>query len=280
MILRRNGEDTATLPREGVSQACPACDGPLEPEDAFCLSCGSAVTFEDVERAAQGETSDHEAEAETRRYSRFVPERRSVRIALVATLAVLIAAALSLLAVAWQVEKGQREDVEQRLAVEQAHSQELTDDIGSLRVQLAETEAKLAVAEELAEARGRVLDQTRKVLRSVDPLLSSVDELQRVGAQIQDDRDTFADTSTTFISDAVDFTNYLLGTDPFDYNYSYMSSQIDYLNDRLDEVNAAVGQLDERDTSYAAASRRFASRADQYSAAVRRLQRELEKVVE
>jgi hypothetical protein len=175
------------------------------------------------------------------------------------------------LVLVWLGERSDRIALQRDL--QDAHAQ-----IGSLEETVATLQSDLADARDLAEARGKVLVQTDSALRRVDPLLSSVDGLTLVASQIQEDRDAFRNNASQLRGEMVDFTNYLIETPAFDYDFAYIGAEIAYLNGRLDEFDGAAASLDNRDRAYAQAAARFDRRANAFSEAVRRLEKALKDV--
>jgi hypothetical protein len=266
MKLRRRANET----RAAVTQAldgssaliCAHCESVLEPEDDFCASCGAAVVAPASLRSVDEPPQKSEAPPRSRNW--FL-------IAGSAIAGVVVVAGVAFLVFLWLGERSDRIALQRDLHDAQAQVESLQENVASL-------ESELAQAQDLAEARGKVLAQTDTALQRVDPLLSTVDGLTLVASQIQDDRDAFRANASQLRGEMVDFSNYLIETSPFDYDFSYIDSEITYLNGRLDDFDAAAASLDDRDVSFASAADRFERRANSFSDAVRRLEVALKEV--
>ncbi len=116
------------------------------------------------------------------------------------------------------------------------------------------------------------------MLLQVEPLLSSVDELQNLAAKIRDGRDSFASASGSLVGDLIDLGNYLIRTDPAYIDFYYMNSLIDEINGEISSVRYYSSALDDYDGSYLGASTRFDTRATGFTSAVRALQKQLREV--
>ena len=253
---------------------CMRCGSTIEVGDAFCAVCGTSLAAPmPAQESEPSGVIDYVSTAES---GRRIP--RWARIAIVVVLLLAVAGAVALLASGWSSERADRRAIEAELATVQQQLAGVEEENAALRANLAEVEAELAAAEGLVGAQDLVLTQTERVLGRVEPLLSSVDELKLLAAQIQEDRDAFRFQAEVLRDGMVGFANYLIGTSAFDYDYAYISSEIDYLNGQLDAFAAAGSKLDDGDRGYARASQRFDSRANRYTEVVRRLESALEEV--
>ena len=191
-------------------------------------------------------------------------------------LALLAAAAT--FGVLWQREassadraRGQLRTVSTQLATQQRLNREL-----------AATRVKLAQVERLAELRGGVLTQTRQAVKQVEPLLSSVDSLQRLTGQIQTSRNRFATRTAAVVDSLIAFSNAVLKAqqdgDPL--HEAWVGTQIDSINTKLDSLGSSYDALDGNDAAYSKASRRFENRATDFNLVIRKLQQHLQAVLE
>jgi hypothetical protein len=153
-------------------------------------------------------------------------------------------------------------------------------DVSTLKGDNARLEKELLVTRQLSERRADVLRRARSVLRGVDPLLTSVDELQGLTGDIQKARDTFASNSGELVDDLIQLGNYLIDTSAYDLDLSYLRSLIDDINSELATVRSDSYSLDGYDTDYQGASRRFGTRASGFVNSVRALERQLKLVAE
>ena len=114
----------------------------------------------------------------------------------------------------------------------------------------------------------------------MDPLLTSVDELQSLAGEMQQARDVFSSNSDDLVADLILLANYLLDTTSSDLDYGYASSLIDEINAEIDTVRSGSYALSGYDTQYSGASRRFDTRATGFVTSVRALERQLKLVSE
>ena len=140
-------------------------------------------------------------------------------------------------------------------------------------------DAQLQATKALSDRRASVLRQTEKVLRRVEPLLSTVDRLQNLTGDIQQQRDAFTMSSEALVSDLITFGNYLIDTPTDLLDVSYASSLIDGINAEINTTNNDLDSLSADDSQYADASATFSQKATPFSGAVRELQRQLRAVV-
>ncbi len=147
--------------------------------------------------------------------------------------------------------------------------------VARLRLELRRAQADLVNARVLSERRRAVLGRARTVLAGVDPLLSSVDELKELTAEIQTGRDTFAGDAESLIDTTIVLVNYLVDTNSADVDTTYLNELVDKANGELDDVRDDSKRLAAVDGRYGAAARRFDTRATTLSGAVESLERQL-----
>jgi chromosome segregation ATPase len=186
--------------------------------------------------------------------------------------ALLLAIALALAVVAWQMERSAHHKASDELSASRAQ-------VESLQSRLTETRSRLQRTQALSARQQAILRRTAAILASVDPLLTGADELQQLTSGIQDDRDNFSYASQQLVDDLITLGNDVInGANAAGVDLSYLSGEIDNVNSEIDNVRAAADTLASSDTSYGAASDRFGNRASSFTAAVRALQRELRKL--
>ena len=281
MALRRKRtpeqvEEVRSDPETGPT--CMRCGSTIEASDAFCASCGTSLAAPMPAPEPEHSGAIDDAPAADSRH-RIPPW---ARIAIVVAGLLAVGAGVAVLAWGWSSERADHRATEAELASTRQQLAGVEEDNAELRADLAEVEGDLGAAETLVGAQDLVLTQTERVVGRVDPLLSSVDELKLLAAQIQDDRDEFRFQAEVLRDEMVTFANYLIETaaSGYDYDYAYVSSEIDYLNSQLDAFAASGSSLDDGDRGYARASQRFDNRANRYTEAVRRLESALEEVSE
>ena len=239
----------------GGSVSCEACGAPLEPDDDFCPECG-------LELAA----------------GRTLRRRRRVRLAAVAAVLLALLAAAATFGVLWRREassgdraRGQLRTVSTQLAAQQRLNREL-----------AATRVKLAQVERLAELRGGVLTQTRQAVKQVEPLLSSVDSLQRLTGQIQTSRNRFATRTAAVVDSLIAFSNAVLKAS----RAATRSTRRGWerRSTRSTRSSTASARATTRWTAAtpptSKASRRFENRATDFNIVIRKLQQQLQAVLE
>jgi peptidoglycan hydrolase CwlO-like protein len=76
-------------------------------------------------------------------------------------------------------------------------------------------------------------------------------------------------------SDLLELENYIAETDPANADLAYEDSLVNQVNSELGTVQAEAESLSSSDSDYNDASERFGNRADQFTTAIRRLQKQL-----
>jgi hypothetical protein len=192
-----------------------------------------------------------------------------MRLVIASLLAALTVLAIGGFAFLWQSERAKHHDAARNL--DQANVQ--VDNLKASEVRLT---GELASAQEIAAKRAAVLKRANKVLRGVEPLLSSVDELKSIAGQMSTERDNFASDTSTLVDDLVTLANYLL--EPGENDYAYVNNLIDEINSKLANVREGADSLNTFDGDYSAASSRFDGRATALTKSIRALERQLKLV--
>lgn len=263
------GNTRSPVSDEAQASICTACGAPLTPDDAFCTRCGEPTSspgtvrgFQEIASLAQDTEASSIALAGRRRTRRLV------------YLAIVFVAATTTFAALWLAELSRHSHTRSKLGAEisqlEASRRTLESELASMRAELADVTA-------LSARRRNVLLKTKAVLRNVEPLLSSVDELREVTGHMQDLRNQFRASSASLVDDLITLANYLLRSDAY-YDRYWVNSMIDRVNGELETVRYYANSLTGYDGDYNGASGRFETRANGYSAAVRELQTQLETV--
>lgn len=278
---------------------CSACGAETDLRDAYCTECGADQRAGVVSGPARGRDAVEREPEWQRSEERVLPPPLSPALVAassrssrakrswqgpIASLLGLLLFASALTAFlwqrqAWKDQRSGRQLAQSSLAATQLRlkSKEAANALLTHKLTVAQTD--LENAQELAKRRRGVLLRTNLVLRRVDPLLSSVDELQQLTSKIQSERDSFASSSGYLVDQLIDIGNYLLQTDPFYIDGFYVEEQIAAINSQLDAVRSASYSLSGYDDSYGGASDRFGLRANAYTEAVRRLQKQLKTAI-
>lgn len=227
-----------------TGSSCRECGGQLAEGDSFCTGCGAPVAAE---------------------RTRVGSRRHLVVTIAIALVSVLAAGTLTTL---WLAERSAHSKTRDALSTAEL-------EVATLSREKSALESKLAETERLASRRAALLARAAQVTKGIDPLLNSVDELKVITGRIQDSRDSYATASAELTSDLIALGSYLVSTDPYYVSTYYVNSLIDEINDEIDTVRYYAAQLDGHDADYGSATRRFDTRANALSEAVRRLQREL-----
>lgn len=234
-----------------AAEACPHCGQPNDPYGTFCTSCGKSL-------APPGKSSRISVLSRVRR-------RLSWRLALLGVVIVALAAFAT---------------------IETLHARTLDSRLASTRATLRATEAHLnktvhalSAATALSRKRRDVLLQAQVVLGKVNPLLSSVDGLQSRAQSLQSDADNLSADAGSLNQTMITLVNYLLSTDTLNWDISYLTSLIGDANAELDSVNSDEAGVYSSDGRYGTASDAFGNKADAFSRAVLRLQKQLKKAV-
>lgn len=138
-----------------------------------------------------------------------------------------------------------------------------------------ELQQDLGNAKRLASQRAVLLDRADKVLGAVEPLLSSVDELQEIAGEMQSERSSYQSASEALKSDLVSLANYLLDVDYAYADWGWVSSMIDEINGEIGTVGYWGGEMSDTDTKYDTATTRFSNRATNLNQSIRALQKQL-----
>jgi hypothetical protein len=259
---------------ERASTSCSVCGTSLEFEERFCTACGARVFAEDsagIEAVAAqpvGPRIALETDVSRRHWLRG---RGRVLIPLGLCVLVL-GAAIAALATLWRAEVRAHRHATSQLFASQAN-------VGELEKSLERTKSSLAQAQALASKRKEVLLQANRVLKRVDPLLSSVDELQQVTSGIRTSRDTFAADSDQMVSVLIGLYNYVSQTSTDYIDWYWVSDQVNVVNGELATVRSDAATLSSYDSKYDDASTRFGLRATAYTSSVRALQGQLKDAV-
>ena len=262
-------------------EICWRCSTYVEAGNAFCTRCGArldeAPTHEEVVIAEP--EPDPEPVAVDRRepiaalsVSREDRSRRRWRWMVVGGAVGLVVVA-TLLGVLWRGEAAKHHSTVRALHVKQG-------EYTALAVAYKKLDAQLQTTKALSDRRASVLLQTEKVLRRVEPLLSTVDRLQNLTGDIQQQRNALTTSSGALVDDLITFGNYLIDTPADLIDVSYASSLIDGINSEINTTNSDLDSLSAYDSRYTDASTSFSQKATPFASAVRELQRQLKAVVD
>jgi hypothetical protein len=297
---------------------CSTCGSTVQPDEVFCTSCGSALpsgggtqeakTLESADTVPASNASDGADDGSATRlpvgsHVSELPDESTTRSELVAPerpipspvdpvepaaspkrrnrkpwaialgiISLLLVAALAGAIILWQREKSAHQKTSSQLVAARAQ-------IASLQSQLTTTKSRLQRTQALSARQQAILVRTAAVLAKVDPLLSGADELQQLTSGIQSTRDSFSSDSDLLVSDMVTLGNDLIdAANASGVDLSYLNDEIDTVNNEIDTVRGEAESLSSSDSSYNDASQRFGTRASNFTATVRALQRELRKL--
>ena len=283
-------------------KVCASCLVINSSADAFCTACGAELpaaqaaeehpTLEaDLVEQARHAQPDVSASAgpdlavtaarapvvihppiliEKPRSSTTLERRHWLMIAAVVTLFALGVGGTATFVWLWHSEKTQA----RRLTAER--------DLGRSRLavtaqKLTSAQASLKATTALASERKTVLVRAQGVLGKVDQLLSSVDGLQQKSGDVQSAGATLSATAETMKADMVTLGNYVIQTDQAYIDAGYEQQLIDTANADIASLGYQESQLGSSSSSYDAASSRFGTVANAFSASVRRLQQQLQR---
>jgi hypothetical protein len=275
-------------------RVCPTCLVSNSANDVYCTGCGIPLSADAPGDSAEADPDDTTAgvtpslpaplpaeHAVTLSHMTFAtpvplqhaPLSRSQRwlVVLAGVLAVAAAAGAVAFALLWRSQSQHVERVQARLETTQG-------DLSRVETSLAKTQSNLTAVTSLAEKRRSVLVRTRDVLAQVDPLLSSVDAIQNKASDVRAQGDALSADADSLISTLATLVNYLVDTDADYVDWYYVGDLIDDANGELDSVRADETLFAADDASYNTASTRFGHKADDFSASVRLLQRQLKNV--
>lgn len=243
------GEIDPTTAGQVVGEVhCGSCGGLVAVGEQFCTSCGKPIT---AAIALHPEPSP------------FAIAKR-VRPVVVG----LAFAAIALVSVA-ALEFVQQRNAYSRLS--RARSE-----LSQTHAALETTRAQLTKTKNLSLRQAAILVKTAAVLKKVDPLLSDADRLQGLTGNIQTARDAFAADSNQMTSDLLLLENYEANPENYpNVDQYYLVGQV---NRELQSVDSDYANLSSYDTSFSAATTKFGNHADGFTASVRQLQRELQRL--
>ncbi len=273
---------------------CPACFVSNSASDVYCTGCGTTLSADaprdsgvaDPDGTAAGVTlplpaplpaehavklSNTAVETPVRPQHAATSQSQRWPLLLVGLLAVAAAAGAVAFALLWRSQSRHVDRVQARLEATQ-------NDLSRVETSLTKTRANLTAVTSLAEKRRSVLVRTRDVLAQVDPLLSSVDAIQKKASDVRAQGDALSADADSLISTLATLVNYLVDTDADYVDWYYVGDLIDDANGELDSVRADETLFTADDASYNTASTRFGHKADDFSASVRLLQRQLKNV--
>lgn len=261
---------------------CIACGAPVISEDATIAGGWTTSTGHETVRGTVPRVSGAPFQSRQEQHAFVTDEAPAVPVPsvggrgrsrkgpiLVGTVLALTLIGAAVLGYLWLDAASNRDAIRTTLATTAA-------DLNVARQANDQLEADLADSKALATRRAALLSQTERVLRAVDPLLSSVDELQGIASEIQTARTSYADASSVLKSDLIALANYLLDLDDPAYaDWSWVNSMISDINGEISTVNYYGGSLTDHDGRYGEATQRFDTRATSLNESVRALQKKL-----
>ncbi len=195
---------------------CIACGAPVISEDATIAGGWTTSTGHETVRGTVPRVSGAPFQSRQEQHAFVTDEAPAVPVPsvggrgrsrkgpiLVGTVLALTLIGAAVLGYLWLDAASNRDAIRTTLATTAA-------DLNVARQANDQLEADLADSKALATRRAALLSQTERVLRAVDPLLSSVDELQGIASEIQTARTSYADASSVLKSDLIALANYLL----------------------------------------------------------------------
>ncbi len=201
--------------------------------DAFCTRCGSPLTLD----AGSSRPSQH--------------WRWIVVLGIVA-----LAALLALCATGWRREVSAHRSANRELVAAQTR--------------VAELRATLSTSHALSGHRGQVMARVDAVLRQINPLLASSDELRQAASTLESQSTRFTTAATSLQNDAVELAKRLAGG-----GTAAGKAALATVDAEVAALRADGYTLTSRGGRLAAAVTLFATRADEYRSSVRALQGEL-----
>lgn len=232
------------------SVICSQCGAALATGEKFCSACGREVVAPTRIRAA-----------------RLFNQRVRVGVALM--LSLLMLAGIVVFAILWRSEIDARQQRDASIAQLNLSQTRLTAERDSLKRDLTETRA-------VASRRAAVLVKVEAALAFVEPLLSSVDELQSITGKMQGSRDSYYSASSVLKSDLIELANCLIRDA---CAYYYQANLIDEINGEIGSVDYYASELSGHDTSYSTAGDRFDGQASRFTDALRKLKAQLTTVL-
>jgi hypothetical protein len=244
---------------------CGSCGNPVAAGDAYCTHCGASLhdATNLLHLGVKPPTAPGAAPVAS-------ASRQCRPWVLLVTLAAVSLVALGLVAA---LVVG-RQQLDETRAERDAATAEVAD-LTAARDRLA---GELAATRTLSKRRAAVLAEADEVLRGVDPLLASVDDVKQRAAVVEGGGDSFVGATNSLIETTIELVNYLVGTDPDQIDVQYVNDLVDAANAQLDRVSSLESALQASHESYGKAAARFDTRATAFSSAVERLKRQLEQV--
>lgn len=248
---------------------CGSCGHLAAPADDFCTRCGTDL--DDATNVLRlGVTPPLSSEAASVPSAPPPRGRRDVRAALVVALAVVSVACVAL-AVATITSRQELSDTRSELDASQAQ-------VAALEKSRALLAAELASSRDLSRRRAAVLLRANRVLKGLDPLLSSVDDVKQSAATVQSKGDAFVTATGDLIDTTVELVNYLVQTDPDAIDNAHVNDLIDKANGQLRTIDSYTSQLQAARSHYEKVAATFDTRASSFSSAVEALKRQLQQV--
>jgi hypothetical protein len=183
----------------------------------------------------------------------------------------LAVAGLATFAALWQSQSNHATRLQRSLA-------KTSTELASTKATLLTTQAQLFSARSLSDKRRAVLVQAADVVAKVDPLLSSVDNIQGKAQTMSSLGSGLSGDAETFISTVAGLVNYLYRSEGGYVDYAWVNQQIDNANTQLNTLRYDESMFSTGDTAYGDASKAFGVKADAFSVSVRRLQKQLKDV--
>jgi len=206
------------------------------------------------------------------------PPRRRLRLARLSKLGtpVLVVAALlfgaavsaTVLVSVWGHEAGRRHAAEAKLTSVSQRADALAAANARLRRRLA---GSRATSTRLARSAAQLRASAQALLRENAALVASAGRLHGQGGSLQGRSATVSKLAGTLGSDLVAVLSYISTTNAGSLDPSYLKAQLDYLRPAVANIRAAANALGTDAGSYGRAVDGFATQAESYAAALRRL---------
>jgi hypothetical protein len=266
------GADVVEIRSTDTLRFCTSCLVSNTSDDAFCTACGAPLpqgTPEEQSVRASAAVPDRAMEAESAaRKSRHVASWK------LGVSGVLLAAALTgvgVFATLWQLQSGKAHRLGRELAGARS-------ELAATKATLSDTRVRLASTNGLSNRRRAVLLQAQDVLGKVDPLLSSVDNVQSKAGDLAAQGTVLSNDAEAIVSTAADLVNYLVQSSGGYVDSAWVGQEIDTANSEIATLRYDESVFSGDDGRYENASTSFVAKADSFSASIRALQKQLRAV--